>query len=163
NVPDGLALQAKLYPVDGPATSPIALAPVTGGYHGAFDLAEPALAAYLQIWVDEPEPRREAIADYALGGNPGHVRPRGTPRDSPGHVRPRGAPGVSSDGQVIVFGDDLIFAPGSFFTLQAIAALPSPPAWATVVGQGYRLASSADAPNLSGASINIGYLGKDVS
>jgi hypothetical protein len=163
NVPPGLTLQAKLFPADGSATSTITLTPAPGGYQGTFVLGEPALAAYVQIWVDESEPRREAIADYALGGNPGHVRPRGAPGDNPGHVRPRGAPGMSSDGQVIVFGDNLSFTPGTFFTLQAAAALPAPPSWATVVGQGYRLSSSANAPDLRGASINIGYLGRDVS
>jgi hypothetical protein len=36
--------------------------------------------------------------------------------------------------------------------------LPSPPPWATVVGRGYRLSASANAPRLDGASISFNYL-----
>jgi hypothetical protein len=68
---------------------------------------------------------------------------------------------ISSDGQAILFGD-LDFADGEFVVLQAATFVPSPPPWATVVGQAYRLSASASAPDMGGASISFGYLGSEV-
>jgi hypothetical protein len=58
--------------------------------------------------------------------------------------------------------DATSFGPDEFYTLQAVSALPSPPPWATVVGQAYRLSASEQAPDLAGASINVSYMADDV-
>jgi len=106
---------------------------------------------------------REAITDYTIGGNPGHVRSGGGHvRSGGGHVRSGGAPAMSSDGQVIIFGRDLQFAQGEFYVVQAATHLPDPPSWGTVIGQGYWLTASANAPNLLSASISFQYLGSQV-
>jgi len=86
--------------------------------------------------VEEAEPRRESLTDYALGGNPA------PPRRS---KRKGGAPTTSTDGQVTLFGE-LDFPLGEFYALQTVTQLPQPPAWTTVVGQGYRLLKSDGAP-----------------
>lgn len=70
------------------------------------------------LWVDEAEPRREIVIDYTLGGNPGNARSRDTPRGSPGNARSRDVPVLSSDGQVILFGEQLVFPPGTFYSIQ---------------------------------------------
>ena len=81
----------------------------------------------VQVWVEEAEPRREVVVDYALGGNPGHVWSRRAPRGSPGHVWSRRAPVISADGQVILYGPDLEFEEGEFLALQSATVLPSTP------------------------------------
>ncbi len=163
NVPAGLSLEARLFPVTDPAPDAIVLAAAAGGYAGTFNLDEPALEGYVQVWVAEPEPRREIVADYAIGGNPGYRRGAGGyRRGAGGYRRGAGAPVLSADGQVIVFGEDLEFEEGEFFALQSATIIPSAPAWATVVGQAYRLSASANAPDLSGTSISVSYLGSEV-
>lgn len=71
-------------------------------------------------------------------------------------------PILSSDGQVQIFGDNLDFPAGEFYALQSLLRLPSPPAWATLVGQGYRLTRSAGAPPFARSAISFRYLGRDV-
>jgi hypothetical protein len=61
-----------------------------------------------------------------------------------------------------LYGQNLSFAQGQFYTLQAATHIPTPPPWATVVGQAYRLTASAGGPDLSQVSINFSYLGRDV-
>ncbi len=39
---------------------------------------------------------------------------------------------------------------------------PQPAAWATLVGQAYRLAATANAPSLAGTSLSFSYLGSEV-
>jgi len=185
NAPAGVTLQARLYPVDGSASTiitlvqgsaslPMALAesltaaaftntiylplisksgPVTFvNYSGTFQLSQPALAGSVVVWVSEGEPRREVIADYSLGGNPA------PPKRS---RRRGGAPTTSPDGQVTLYGD-LDFALGEFYAIQSVTRLPRPPAWATVVGKGYRLLKSAGAPDFTGSSLNFSYFASDV-
>jgi hypothetical protein len=149
NVPAGLGLHARLYPVSTPAAAPIALIETPTGYSGTFYLDEPAFEGYIHLWVEEPEPRREAVTDYSLGGNPAHMRGRW-------------APAISADGQVILFGRDLLFGQDDFLALQAATVLPAAPPWATAVGSGYRLLVSPDAPELPAASISFHYLGREV-
>lgn len=161
-LPAGLQLRAKLYSSTGTSTPSLALAPGDGAYGGTFSLAEPALDGYVQLWVDEVAPRREAIVDYALGGSPGRARGRTAPRGSPGRARGRTAPAVSADGQVILFGDQLNFAEGEFFTVQAAASVGQVPAGRSLVGQGYWLQGSSGAPDLRTATLNIAYLSRDV-
>jgi hypothetical protein len=156
NVGPGLVVQARLYPLSGPATDVITLAETGGAYEGVFTATEPALAGYVHVWVDEMEPRREVVTDYALGGNPG--RQHGLLNTS---KRSRLAPAVSADGQVILFGN-MAFDEGEFFALQGASAVRGVPEWMAVVGQAYRLVGSANAPDLTGASISFAYLGSEV-
>jgi len=69
---------------------------------------------------------------------------------------------MSGDGQAILFGQDLKFQPGEFYTLQSATFVPEPPAWATVVGQAYRLTASSNAPDFGGTLLSITYQGDEV-
>ncbi|MFQ5615685.1 MAG: LamG domain-containing protein, partial [Anaerolineales bacterium] len=138
----------------------------------------------------ETNPRREAITSYALGGNPGFKGEGfgfkgegfgfkgegfgfkgegfgfkgegfGFKGEGFGFKGEGFAPAASSDGQVILFGD-VEFDVGQFFALQKSNILPDPPSWATVVGSGYRLIASPNAPGFDGTSLNFRYLGKEV-
>ncbi|NTU85256.1 MAG: hypothetical protein HGA45_38860, partial [Chloroflexales bacterium] len=164
--PAGLSLRARLFPLGGAATEPVALAPAPGGYRAEVRLAAPALGGYAQVWVEgnqEPQPRREVVVDYALGGNPGAKFGSNAPRGSnPGAKFGSNAPAVSSDGQAVIYGDGLTFHEGQFFTLQSASLIPSPPAGRTAVGLGDWLSATADAPELAHASISISYLSRDV-
>ena len=161
NVPAGLTLSAQLYPAEAPAAPGIPLSPTIGGYEGTFHLSEPALDGYVHVYSSAG---REAITDYTIGGNPGHVRSgAGHVRSGAGHVRSGAAPAMSSDGQVIIFGRELTFALGEFYVVQAATRLPDPPTWTKVIGQGYWLTASAHAPSLQNASISFQYLGSQVS
>ena len=117
----------------------------------------------MQVWVDEAEPRREAVIDYTLGGNPGHQRSGGGHQRSGGGHSARGAPVMSADGQVILFAPDVDVA--DRVVLHAAGHLErciQPPPWATLVGQAYRLSATADAPSLAGTSLSFSYLGSEV-
>jgi hypothetical protein len=162
NVPTGLALNARIFPVSAPASPTATLTVVADGYAGQLHLEHPAFEGHVQVWVDEGAPRPETITDYAMGGNPGRKLSHFAPRGSPGRKLSHFAPVLSADGQVMLFGEDLTFEEGEFFTLQAATTLPSPPPWTTVVGQAYRLSASPNAPDLSGTSISFGYLGSEV-
>jgi uncharacterized repeat protein (TIGR01451 family) len=163
NVPTGLVLNARLFPVSAPASPTATLTAVADGYAGQLHLEYPAFEGHVQVWVEEGALRRETITDYAMGGNPGRKLSHFAPRGSPGRKLSHFAPVLSADGQVMLFGEDLTFEEGEFFTLQAATTLPSPLLWATVVGQAYRLSASPNAPDLSGTSISFGYLGSEVT
>jgi len=154
-VPTGQPLWARLFPVTHPASEPISLTETVGVYAGVLGADEPALEGYVHVWVEDSVPLQEIVTDYALGGDPGHVRGHG------GHVRGHGAPAISADGQVILHEKDIEFEEDEFVALQAATHIPSPLPWATVVGHGYRLVSSAGAPDLRGASISFSYLGRE--
>jgi hypothetical protein len=156
NVEPGLVVRARLYPLSGPATDAITLTEMGGVYAGMFTATEPALAGYVHVWVNEAALRREVVADYALGGGPA-----GSRGFRSGFQRNRQAPAVSADGQVILFGD-LDFDEGEFFALQGASVVRGVPEWMAVVGQAYRLVGSANAPDLTGASISFAYLGSEV-
>jgi hypothetical protein len=163
NVPAGLSLWARLFPVNDPAPAAKALTEGGGQYAATFNLVEPAPEGYVQLWVDEAVPRREIVTDYTMGGSPGHLRGRGGHlRGRGGHLRGRGAPAISADGQVILFGENLAFEVGEFYALQAATLTPAAPMWATVVGQAYRLTASTNAPDLTGASLSFSYMGNEV-
>jgi hypothetical protein len=162
-VPAGISLNARLFPMNDPAPRAIALTRVGDVYAGTIDSDEPALVGHVHIWVDEPGVSREIVTDYTLGGNPGLMRGRrGLMRGRRGLMRGRRAPAVSADGTIILFGENLDFKDGEFYTLQAATTVPSPPPWATVVGQAFWLATSANAPDLTGTSLSFNYLGTEV-
>jgi hypothetical protein len=154
--PTAQSMRAELFPSyvapGSPVSYPITLTLASADdYTGTFhlDTDDPSFDGYIHVWVDEIEPRREVVSDYTLGGNPGNARSRDTPI-------------MSSDGQVILFGEHLSFAPGTFFSIQTVMNLPDLPPWATAAGQGYRLSASAGAPDFSGTSLSFSYLGRDV-
>jgi hypothetical protein len=162
-VPTDLSLNVRVFSQDDPAPPITALALVGDIYTGTVILENPALAGYIHVWVDEPEPRREIVTDYTLGGSPGLMRGgRGLMRGGRGLMRGGRAPAVSADGQVILYGENLVFEDEEFFILQAATNLPSAPPWTTVVGQSFRLSTSANAPDLSGTSLSFNYLGAEV-
>ncbi len=163
NLPAGPAVKARLYPLDSEAAPAIELTRSGDGYTGTFDQPDPTYEGYVLVWVDEPEPRREALVDFTLGGNPGHQRTGGTgKRSDGGHQRTGGAPVMSADGQVILFAPDVETPDEWFYTLQAVASGVTPPPWATQVGQAYRLTASTSAPSLAGSSLSFSYLGGEV-
>jgi hypothetical protein len=146
-------------------------------YSGTFELDDPAPQGYIQVWIDEPDQRREGVVEYALGGSPAYLHGRGAYLHGRGaylhgrgaylhgrgaYLHGRGAPTASADGQVVLFADGLVFDYGEFFALQAVTALPNAPAGASLVGQAYRLMRSTNAPSLVGTSISFYYAGRDV-
>lgn len=97
---------------------------------------------------------------YAIGRG-GYAIGRG------GYAIGRHAPAISADGQVVIIGDNVTFDPGQFYTLQSATLLPGAPSYATVVGNGYWLTASGDAPGLDNrgpykTSISFQYLGAEV-
>ncbi|NJN68619.1 MAG: VCBS repeat-containing protein [Chloroflexaceae bacterium] len=163
---------ARIYPEQDPSRTMVLSRTSEGSYTGTFQLDEPAIQGYVQVWAETPEDTspRESITDYSMGGNPGHRKSRSGHRKSrsghrksrSGHRKSRSAPAVSSDGQVIIYGDTLEFETGEFYTLQAATRLRSIPPWVTPVGQAYWLSASANAPDLRQTSISFGYLGNEV-
>ena len=161
-VPAGLSLKARLYPLNTPAGAPIALVAASGVYSGTFNLPDPAFEGYVQVWVDEAEPRREAVIDYTLGGNPGHQRSgaASTQRRRPPALGQRTRDVGRRPGDPVRPGRDVtdrvvLHAAGHPAGIQ-------PPPWATLVGQAYRLSATADAPTLAGTSLSFNYLGSEV-
>jgi subtilisin-like proprotein convertase family protein len=146
-------------------------------YVGTFTLDDPAPQGYVQVWVNEPDQRRESVVEYALGGSPAYLHGRGAYLHGRGaylhgrgaylhgrgaYLHGRGAPTASPDGQVVLFADGLVFDYGEFFALQAVTVLPNPPAGASLVGQAYNLLRSTNAPSLVGTSLSFYYAGRDV-
>ncbi|MEM7028547.1 MAG: FG-GAP-like repeat-containing protein [Chloroflexota bacterium] len=171
---EGESLVAQFFNLDGKVgSSVISLTNVPNSHKGTFILDEAVLGGYIRVWVvrdgQVSEPRREAVIDFALGGNPVPTikpRPGNFPVDdqTPWSQRLsfRQAPVVSPDGQVTLFGKDLVFERGQYFALQSTSVIPNPPPWGTVVGQAYRLIVSDSAPDLDKASISFSYLPRDV-
>jgi hypothetical protein len=161
----GWEVEGRVYPLTDPAPGAISLTETSEGYSGTFTLEEPALSGFVQVRVISPTaPLREIVTDYALGGNPGHMRgARAGMRGRMGHMRGARAPAVSADGQVILFGEKLEeLGEGEFFTLQAATVIPWVPRWARVVGQGYRLVASSPTLELGEASLSFQYMGNEV-
>ena len=178
-IPPGLVVKARLFPEYGAATTPMMLESQTGFYSGILQLNQPSMSGHIQVWVDEtlPDntPRREAIIDYAIGGNPGYyigggsyyrggggyyIGGGGYYRGGGGYYIGGGAPLLSSDGQMTVFTDQP-FAAGEFFIIQSMAGLPVLPAGKRAVGQSYRLAAANDTQPIT-SSVTFQYLESDV-
>jgi len=147
NVPPGVVLQAQLYPNNGPASAVLTLTQRSPGmYSTTTQLASPALAAHVVVWVNEPEPRREAISSYSIGGSP----------VSGGKKKPSKAPVNSNDGEVTLY-TIATFPDGEFYALQRATYVPPIPSWLTLVGPGYRILKSSGAPSLSQSAIGFNY------
>jgi hypothetical protein len=155
NLPEGLSLKTRLYSLSDPALPAIPLVWDGSEYKGTIlsDVSIPE--GYVHLYVEGSD-RREMVANYALGGSPGHRWPRF------GRRWARFAPAISSDGQAIIFGDNLQFEEGEFFGIQAIMSPPAIPAWTTQIGLAYRLFKSSNAPDLEGTTISFNYLGNQV-
>jgi hypothetical protein len=162
-------LYARIYPEGGKATAAHALTASGSDYRYTFEVAEAAVAGDVQVWVDEADgetdPRREAVTSYALGGSPEcdlFCPPGGRCPQGNGGEIDNFIPAISSDGQVLLYGN-VKFAEGEFYALQKATRLPDPPAWATVVGDGYYLLASDGAPPLTDiASVNFRFRQQDV-
>jgi hypothetical protein len=156
NLPAGLTLKTRVFPLKGAATTAATLSRVGADYRTTIATAAPVFAGYVQLWVEESGTRREAVTDFALGGNP--APPQKPPKKG------KKAPALSPDGQVVLFGDNLDFPANTFFAIQSLTNLPvAAPPWTVPVGRGYRLIASPGAPNLSTISLNMGYLENDVT
>jgi hypothetical protein len=143
----GQVVRAQLYPADGAASAVTTLKGTNNEYAATLTLGQPTLAGQIHIWVDGAEPRPEAVVDYGLSG-------------SGARLSKHGAPVLSPDGQVTLYTPGKILQAGQFYTLQAATHISTPPPWATVLGQAYRLTSTG--ANLSGSSLNFSYLGSEV-
>ncbi|MEM7533395.1 MAG: VCBS repeat-containing protein [Chloroflexota bacterium] len=181
---DGLAsnltLQAQLFPrkvetSDAESTgtpTTIQLAYQNNRYQGTFNLTEPATAAQVALWVGTSGEAagsgdRLLVLDYGLGGAPLELDDYGllARNNRPAQLIDNhvdNAPAISSDGQVMLFVPQDEFLPGEFHTLQSTPFLPASPNWLTVIGKGYYLSASANAPDLDGASLRFRYLVDEV-
>ena len=176
-LPDQAALYARLYPRDGPATKAIQLrGDAANGYSGRFVLANFNVGTLrfppeglVHIWVESvdgvSEPaagRRETMADYAIGGNPGRMWGSGGRMwGSGGRMWGSGAPVLSPDGKVVLHSRQQDFQEGQFISLQQVSTLPNLPAWLTPVGEGYKVSaegiSFARASGTPGATLAARY------
>ena len=160
-VPAGASgFRAALYPLDDdPLPTPITLSPMAdGSYQGRFTLVNPLQGAYVHVQTtDGPTPTWETVTSFALSGNAG-----GFARMGGGFARMGGAPVASAEGDVLLLGDNLSFDLGQFLLLQTTSSLPSLPAWATLVGHGYRFTTSPNAPDLTGSALSFSYLDAEV-
>jgi hypothetical protein len=174
NAPANETMKARLFPsgekIAAEQNEQTLVETSTGGdsstYAATFELEEPVIQGYVHAWVEETgeqSQQREMVVDYAMGGNPGSRRSRGGSRRSRGGSRrSRSSPAVSSDGQVMLFGDNLEFEEGEFYTLQTATNVGDVPSWTTPVGQAYRISASPRAPDLEQTSLSIGYQQRDV-
>src|SRR5262249_54837215 len=96
---------SEFHPASSAASAEVTLAPSAEVYSGSLTLDTLAFEGYVRLWVDEAGQRRETVADYLMGGNPGKKWGRT-------------APIISADGQVILFGANIDFNEGEFFTIQ---------------------------------------------
>jgi subtilisin-like proprotein convertase family protein len=159
----GLSLEAQLYPMTSQAPQPISLTLQGSVYTGTFHLSSPVFEGFMRVMVENTNPVKEMITDFAVGGNPVSMRGSNTSvRGNNVSMRGSNTPVTSADGQVILYVDSSNFAPNQFYTLQSVSNIPSPILWANVVGRAYRLTASPDAPDLSKASISFSYLGDEV-
>jgi len=135
----------------------------SGVYTTTFALDNPATEGHIRVWVEEEyseaDPRREAITSYALS-DASMTGGCQCVHCAAGSC----APSVSTDGQVLLYGDaDLDLDEDEFYALQRATRLPDPPSWATAVGDGYYVLASPGVPPLtSTTSILFRYREQDV-
>ncbi|HRW06598.1 MAG TPA: VCBS repeat-containing protein [Caldilineaceae bacterium] len=167
-------LSAALYSAKLATYVPVGLAADGATYSATFDLPTPITEGYIHLCkgstdynecvrhVENPS----SIVSYVLGGAPvPSLGGEQVPSLGSEQVRIVGredAPVISGDGRVILFGLDLKFPLGEFYSIQSTTILPSPPPWTTVVGQAYRLLASSHAPASNESSISFTYLGREV-
>jgi hypothetical protein len=144
-------------------------------YSGLITTTQPVLEGY--VWIGNPSDLldpRQAITEFAIGGNPVRIRALRAPAD-PRNVRIRAlrvriralrAPAASADGQVMVYPDEekLPLDKEWSFTLQPATRLPAELRWATPVGRAYWLTASENIrqEDFGRSSITFEYLKSDV-
>ncbi|MCB0127988.1 MAG: hypothetical protein KDE58_37240, partial [Caldilineaceae bacterium] len=167
-------LSAALYSPNLATYVPVGLTGNGAIYSATFNLPTPITEGHIHLCkgntdynecvrhVENPS----SIASYILGGAPvPSLGGEQVPSLGGEQVRIVGredAPVISGDGRVILFGLDLKFPLGEFYSIQSTTILPSPPPWTTVVGQAYRLLASSHAPASNESSISFTYLGREV-
>lgn len=160
NLPAGLALYTQLFSDIGLTSTLTALSLDNGVYSATLTFTEPVLGGYVRVvsgTLGNTSPA--VIAEFTVGGNPvGRVDKRSGGVDK----RSGGTPVLSADGQVLLYTANINFPEGSFYVFQEATRLPDVPDWATVVGRGYHLLRSQNAPSLAGASLQFGYAERDV-
>lgn len=130
-----IPLRVRLYPENGTLLQEITLPYGDGFYRSlSVDLGVPVPPLFVQLYVDETPPapftRREIVADRGVGGGGafGPARLRG------------GAPVQSSDGSALFeTSTPLELGVGDSIAWQSMAAAPTLPAEARIVGRSYRL------------------------
>ena len=164
-VPRDLALQARFVPSNAPLTTPItrtALTPGDSSYTatlpfndaaGFIDITGQGCLASSGAQIG-PAPCRITL-DLTVGGSPAFIK--GTGRLAFIKGTGRLAPVLSTDGQAMLFDQNLNLDPDHLAILQTAVTIPDLPAWATLVGHAYRLETSPNV-TLTNASLNIGYL-----
>ena len=168
-VPHDLALQARFVPNNAPLTTPItrtALTPGDSSYTatlpfndaaGFIDITGQGCLASSGAQIG-PAPCRITL-DLTVGGSPAFIK--GTGRLAFIKGTGRLAPVLSTDGQAMLFDQNLNLDPDHLAILQTAVTIPDLPAWATLVGHAYRLETSPNV-TLTNASLNIGYLDNEV-
>lgn len=184
-----LTLTARLYPLEGPAPAAVALDRVRcepelkqctyrTTLTSTLASGSPVLEGYVLVGESKgalgaigTNPR-QAITEFAIGGNPVRIRARHSPADSRSaggralrvRIRPRHAPATSADGQVMIYPDEEVLSSEAewSFTLQPATRLPAELPWATQVGRAYWLTASPNLTDFGQSSITFEYLRSDV-
>ncbi|MEM7530835.1 MAG: VCBS repeat-containing protein [Chloroflexota bacterium] len=155
---ENLPLKAQLFPSTDNLPTTISLVYANGVFQGTFNLPEPAPSAQIVLWVDESNPQRLIVVDYGLGGAPidldGYELLARQTIDS--HVD--NAPATSSDVQLMLYVPQQDFRPGEFHSIQSTPFLPEAPSWMTIIGKGYYISASENAPSVAGSSMRFRYL-----
>ncbi len=185
-IPSGIAVCGRLYPLDGDIYETVRLgasAASAAVYTATYVLPSnaPIVQGYLHIWSsDESDQARNsdmgtvdhcratgaesyhAVTDFMIGSSAAFRKGTGAFRKGTGApFRSSHAPVMSGDGQLILYWDK-DFNTGEFLTIQTASSLPDLPSGAQVVGQAYRLLPVPASLDLRDAFINFNYLGKDV-
>ncbi len=173
SVSAGLSLKAQLFPLDTVSSQTISLSYEAGKYIGRLSVSDPALEGFIRVWdTSASQLIQEIVADYVMGGNPGRIMSHGGRimshggriQSRGGRIMSHGAPIISGDGQVVLYDQNMQYDANHewLYTIQPATLLPNTPIWTTVVGRGYWLSATSNAPDLTQASIGFHYLGSEV-
>jgi hypothetical protein len=148
----GSQLAGRLIPETDAAGPPQTFAGSGDIRSAVFNLAEPVMPVYLQLWVEEtptaPQTRREVIADRGVGGNGAF---------GPARLY-TGVLVVSSDGNASYQNDEPIeLGPGESVAWQSMPGTPPMTPWNRISGQSYRL-DAFPADLVAGGTVSIKYV-----
>ncbi|MEM7346764.1 MAG: hypothetical protein AAF485_21180, partial [Chloroflexota bacterium] len=141
----------------------------TGAYFSqTIVLTEPTFTGHAYLWVDGSQPRKEILSQFSLShgwqanSRGWNANSRGWNANSRGwNANSRGwnSPVSSSDGQVIIWNLEDIFAGGEVYSLQALTTFAELPDWFTQVGEAYRFSAPQ---GLANSVISFQYLQRDI-